>query len=129
VLLRTIHVALMLSMALYVFMLRLVPSQNPEPPSRALVYALAAFAATTLVAGQSVRSRKLRVAFETLRTEPSDAKALGFWRVGVIVSDCCAEAVVLYGFVIHMLGGSNKEVAPFFVVGMAVMVFWWPQQP
>lgn len=124
-----IHGVLMFSMLVYVWMIRLLPAQSSQPPSPGLLYALAALAVAALAAGQSIRSKRLSAAFETLRTEPNDAKGLTLWRVGVIVSDCCAEAVVLFGFVIHMLGGGNNQVAPFFAVGIAAMVFWWPKRP
>ena len=76
-----------------------------------------------------MRSKNLRLAFETLRTKPDDAGALVRWRRGVIISDCLAEAVVLYGFVVHMLGGTSLQVAPFFISGSTAMLSWWPRQP
>jgi hypothetical protein len=57
------------------------------------------------------------MAFETLRTNPDDAPALNRWRRGVIVGDCLALAVALYGFAIHFMGGTSRQVAPFFIVG------------
>jgi hypothetical protein len=79
--------------------------------------------------GQWMRSKQLPIAFETLRTKSDDAASLGRWRTGVIISDALAEAVVLYGFTVHMLGGTAKEVAPFFIAGLAAMLIWWPKQP
>jgi hypothetical protein len=94
-----------------------------------MLWSLAACAAVGLAAGQAIRSRYLRPAFETLRVRPDDPGSLVGWRKGVLFSDCLAEATVLYGFVIHMLGGADREVAPFFVAGAAAMILWWPKMP
>ena len=127
--LRVIHLALMVSMLLYVFIMRMMPANPSEMLNPRFIWALYATAAVTLAAGQWMRSKQLRIAFETLRTKPDDTASLARWRVGVIISDVLAEATVLYGFVIHLLGGTATEVAPLFIAGVTAMLIWWPKQP
>ena len=127
--LRTVHGSLMLSMVLYVVVMRMIPAQNAEPLSSGMLWTLGGCAAVGLAAGQAIRLRHLRPAFETLRVKPDEPGALVGWRKGVLVSDCLAEASVLYGFVIHMLGGTDRQVVPFFIAGGAAMILWWPKRP
>jgi hypothetical protein len=104
----------------------LVPAQNSEPLNPEWLWGLGA---VDLGIGQWLRSRELRIAFGTLRTKPDDALALGRWRRGIILSDCFALTVALFGFSIHMQGGTGRQVAPFFIVGAAAFLVWWPKQP
>ncbi|MGC1831360.1 MAG: hypothetical protein WA663_13235 [Candidatus Acidiferrales bacterium] len=109
--------------------MRLVPAQGAKPLSTNILLMLGIISAAILGWGQAIRSRRLRLAFETLRTKPDDAESLARWRYGVVLCDTLAQAVVLYGFVIHFIGGTNREVAPFFIAGAVAMVVWWPKQP
>jgi hypothetical protein len=127
--LRLIHVALMVSMLLYVYIMWMIPAKSSETLDPTFLLTLDLVGISSVGVAKRIRSKCLRPAFETLRTKPDDAASLGRWRVGVIVSDALAEAVVLYGFVVHLLGGTISQVAPFFSAGLAAMVFWWPQQP
>jgi hypothetical protein len=127
--LRIVHGILMFSIVLYVVVMRMIPAQGAEPLSSRLLWSLGACAAASLAVGQVIRSRYLRLAFETLRVKPDDPGSLLRWRQGVLVSDCLAEAAVLYGFVIHLLGGTDGEVVPFFIAGGAAMILWWPKMP
>lgn len=128
-LLRTVHGALMVSIVLYVVVMRMIPAPGAEPVSSRLLWPLGACAAASLAGGQGIRSRYLGPAFETLRAKPDDPGSLLRWRQGVLISDCLAEAAVLYGFVIHLLGGTDGEVVPFFIAGAAAMILWWPKMP
>ena len=127
--LRIVHAALVVSMILYVVVMRRIPAQDVEPLSSSMLWSLGACAAASLATGQGIRSRYLGPAFETLRAKPDDPGSLLRWRQGVLISDCLAEAAVLYGFVIHLLGGTDGEVVPFFIAGAAAMILWWPKEP
>jgi len=127
--LRMVHGVLMVSIVLYVLVMRMVPAQNTEPLKPSMLWSLGACAAVTLALGQVMRSRRLGPAFETLRIKPDDPEALVRWRQGVLISDVLAEATVLYGFAVHALGGSGRQIAPFFIAGAAAMILWWPKMP
>ena len=109
--------------------MRVVPATNTEPLNPAFPWELGAVAAADLGVAAWMRSKKLGPAFEALRTAPDDPKALAAWRQGVVIGDCMALAVVLFGLTIHMLGGTTDQVAPFFIAGTVVMLFWWPRKP
>jgi hypothetical protein len=117
------------SILLYWHAMSIVPAQNSEALSPLLLWAFGAVSAFDLAIGYWIRSRDLRIAFETLRTKPDDAPALGRWRRGIILGDCFALSIALFGFSIHMQGGTGGQVAPFFIVGAAAFLVWWPKQP
>ena len=51
----------------------------------------------------------IQPALEALRTKADDIALLGRWRSGAILSATLAEAVVLFGVVIHLLGGERRS--------------------
>jgi hypothetical protein len=126
---RTVHGTLMLTIVLYVVVMRVTAAQNVQPLDSPFLWSLAACAAVGLVVGQAIRLRYLRPAFEVLRVRQDDSESLVRWRKGVFFSDCFAEASVMYGFVIHELGGTDRQVAPFVIAGAAAMILWWPKEP
>lgn len=119
----------MLAVVLYAYIIKTIPASDPEPVSATFLNSLYVLAVVQLAIGQIVRSKFVWPALETLRTKPGDSDSLGRWRKGVILSDCLALAVVMYGLVIHLLGGTDRQVAPLLVGGAVAMLFWWPKQP
>src|SRR5215472_5921898 len=84
--LRVVHGCLMFAILLYLYVMRLVPAQPSQELDAKLPLILGLIALVELATGISIRSRKLRTAFETLRNVPDDVRALGLWRQGVIIS-------------------------------------------
>jgi hypothetical protein len=120
--LRIVHVALLVSVILYGIVLRMVPVQNQRSVDPPILIGLYALSVVMIAIGLAVRAKFIRSAFETLRAKPDDAASLVHWRKADMVSAVLAEAVVLYGVAIHFLGGSVRQVAPFFVFGAIVML-------
>ena len=114
--LRILHVCLMVSIALYVVALRIVPRQSFRPSfSFALYFAM--LASVMIAIAFVVRSRLIGSSFDVLKLRPDDAAALERWRKGVIVTDVLAEAVALYGYALYFIGGQIWQVAAFLVTG------------
>ena len=61
-----------------------------------------------------------------LAGHPEDTKALRKWRQGYIVIYILAEAVALYGVVLHFIGFAAVRVGPFFVAGFTLILFFRP---
>jgi hypothetical protein len=91
VFLRMIHIALMVSMAVYVLMIRLVPAQTGNPLNPKVLWALCVVAGGDLAIGQWMRSKQLGMAFKTLRSKPDDPSGLRRLLIGVLIADCLAE--------------------------------------
>jgi len=126
---RIIHLVLMASIVVEAQAMSLIPPQHPQSLTPALYWALCCLGAVDLGFGQFMRTRLLRTAFEKLHSISDDAPSLKRWRTGVLIGDCLALAVVLYGLVIHTLGGTKWQVAPFFIMGSVMMLIWWPKRP
>jgi hypothetical protein len=127
--LRMLYGSLLASIVLYVYVMKLMPVQVSEPLNPLVPWILGVLAAADLSMAQVIRSRKLSLALETLRTKPDDVRALGQWRIGAIISVALASSVALFGLVLHFIGGSTWQVAPFMVAGAVAMLIWWPQGP
>jgi len=127
--LRFIYASLALAIVLYVLVMKLTPPKTAVPINPLIPLVLGFVAATNLGAGQTIRSRKIPPAFDTLRAKPDDLASLTQWRTGAMISACLAESVALFGVVVYFLGGRVIQVAPFLVGGLAALIFWWPKRP
>jgi len=114
---------------MYVLVMRLTPLGTSTPINPLVPLALGFVAAASLAAGQTIRSRKISPAFDTLREKPDDLFSLGQLRTGAVISACAAESVAVFGVVVYFLGGPAWQVAPFLGVGALALLFWWPKRP
>jgi hypothetical protein len=62
-----------------------------------------------------------------LANQPEDAKALARLRQGYVVTYAISLSIALYGLVLHFLGFSMSQVAPFFLVGFVLILFFRPK--
>jgi hypothetical protein len=75
------------------------------------------------------RFKMLQSAADSLQEKPDDQTALARWRVGNILSFVILDSVVLYGVALRFIGGTTWQSLPFYVVGIALMLVWWPRRP
>jgi len=129
VFLRILHVTLLVSIALYLDVIRTMPAKPAALLDNDFFFSLGTVAMAILGYAQAIRLRRLRPTLETLRMKPDDAQSLAQWRYIVILCDCLAESVALFGIAIHFLGGTYWQVVPFFIVGGGAMLAWWPTGP
>jgi len=127
--LQLVHGGLLCAVLLYILVMHLTPVERSEALDSKFLVGCAIVALIDLAIATVVRSRKLRPAFETLRTDPNDPSALAHWRQGSILSGVQAMTVALFGMALHFVGAPTWQVVAFFVVGLAVMLFWWPHRP
>ena len=86
--------------------------------------------AIVLVIAQAVLRRKfLTVGAQLLAQDPTSRQGLMRWRAGHIVGYAMSEAVALFGLVLRFLGFTLREVAPFYVAGVILMLFSAPKVP
>jgi hypothetical protein len=98
-------------------------------PNAALFYAMSLVSITTIGIILVVRRTLVLQSEETLRTRPADSLALNRWRSGYIVTYALAEAQALLGLVLRFFGFSLSQVAPFYVAGFILMLFFGPRSP
>ncbi len=127
--LRTIHGAMFFAMVLYVYIAeKVIPHElrdlNSTIPES---FGIVSFALVGLAV--FFRKTKIQPALEALQLKPVNPTALQRWRTGGILTAVLLEGVVLFGFTLRFLGASSRVSLPFYIVGIALMVLWWPQRP
>jgi hypothetical protein len=127
--LRIIHTVLFFSMMLYIFIAeKQIPHESRHlPQTIPIAYGLCSLAA--IGAALYFRTNKLQQALETLQSKQGDVTAIQQWRFVGILSAVLLESVVLMGFALRFLGAPLKMSLPFYIVGIALMLLWWPQRP
>ena len=126
-LLRTVQVAMLISIGLYAF---IAQGYGPAPRevSLAFIYTMAALAIFVIGPILVVRGIIVKPAERALQENPENAVALNRWRAGYIVTFALSEAVALYGVVLRFAGVRFLQVVPFFVAGFILMLFFGPRR-
>jgi hypothetical protein len=123
---RIVHFAFLAAPALLYFALATIPiTAKGEPPFMPTV--LAVVAASEVGVATAFRIRFIRSAAEKLMRSPQDAAALAQWQRGNILTFALAFTVVLYGFVIRVLGFPWNIAGWFFVAGFFLLLLWTPR--
>jgi F0F1-type ATP synthase membrane subunit c/vacuolar-type H+-ATPase subunit K len=124
---RIIHIALLIAAVAYVAV-ALTMAGHPKGESPAAVAAAVGIAAfSLLVVAVFFRLKFVQPGAAALRADGDDTGAATKWRTGTIVSLVFAESIVMFGLVLRMIGVSWNISGVFYVVGMLVLVAWWPK--
>jgi F0F1-type ATP synthase membrane subunit c/vacuolar-type H+-ATPase subunit K len=127
-LLRIVWAALLMAIAGYIVIGERVPSSRPS--ANPLIFrAIALAAISTVVIIFVVRRVIVTRATQTLGSNPGDQSAFLRWRGGSIAIFALCEAIALYGFVLRMQGFTLSQVAPFYISGLLLMVYFGPRRP
>ena len=127
--LRKVHLALLVSVVLYIWVAEKVLQHNQPVPDRFIVTAIGLLAAVMVVAAIAVRTKMTQPALDILQTNPDDKSSIVRWRIGSILSYVLAETVVLFGVALRILGATLAEVAAFYTAAIVLMLFLRPRQP
>jgi len=125
---RIIYAVLLFKMILYVLTAEKLSHQEPHDIHTIWLAFLVSGLMIVAVA-LSFRIKMLEPAGETLQAKADDQRALARWRAGNILSFVLVETVALFGFVLRFIGGTTWQSLPFYVVGIALMLVWWPRRP
>ena len=124
---RIIHMALLFAALAYVVVALYVASPAKGALPMGVVGGLGIGAFSLLVVAVFFRTKFVQPGAEKLRVNGDDEIAARLWRTGTIVSLVFAESIVLFGLVIRMIGASWNVSGVFYVVGILVMLAWWPK--
>ncbi len=127
--LQIVRFALMVSIALYVFVGERVGASLAVAPDRNFYFALTLVAITTVGMIFAVRRVLVLRTEATLAAQPEDAMALNRWRSGYLVTYALCEALAMFGLVLRVLGFTLSEVSPFYIVGFVLMLLFSPRRP
>ncbi len=122
--LQIMRFAFLASIALYAYLVVSLPSHATPNP---VIFLPISLVAVTLLIGVFVTRRMFLARTEKiLAVNPEDSAALARWRMGYLVAYALSEAIVLFGIVLHFLGFSFRQVAPFFLTSFLLILFLAP---
>jgi len=110
---------------LYALLVLRLPSS--ATPDLVILRAITVVAVSQVVLIFVMRKIHVSPAEAVLGKRPEDTKALARWRKGYIVIYAISLSIVLYGVALHFLGFSVAQVAPFFLAGFALILFFRPR--
>ena len=128
-LLQAVRIALLVSIALYVFIGERIEQSTSGAPDRNFYFAITLFAITTVGMTFAVWRLFVLRSETTLADRAEDTTALKRWCRGYIFTYALCETVAMFGLVLRFMGFTLSEVAPFYVVGFALMLLFGPRRP
>jgi hypothetical protein len=123
-----LRVAFLVSIALSLLVAERVAQRVALAPNRNVYFILTLVALTTVGMIFAVWRLFVLRSEATLATQPEDTAALNRWRSGYIITYALSEAVALFGLMLRILGFTLSEVAPFYVVGFVLILFFSPRR-
>jgi hypothetical protein len=127
--LRILQFALLASLVLYALVAATLNPPRSSSPAPLVFFGLTFLSVVNVAVILFIRRLMVSRAEATLRESPEDAAALMRWRSGYIVIYAAAEGIALFGLVLHFVGYRLVEVAPFFVAGFILLLFYAPRRP
>ena len=125
---RVVQIAMLVSIALYVFIGERVAGRVPVPNST-MFYGIS-FVSISIIGAIFVVRRTLVMQSEVqLLQKPDDKVVIARWRAGYVVTYALCEALALFAFVLRFLGFTLAQVWPFYLGGFALMLFFSPRAP
>jgi hypothetical protein len=128
-LLQTVRIALLVSIALYVFIGERIERSTQSAPDRNIYFVVTLVAITTVGIIFAVWRLFVLRSETTLADRAEDTTALKRWCRGYIFTYALCETVAMFGLVLRFMGFTLSEVAPFYVVGFALMLLFGPRRP
>ena len=111
---------------MYAFLTQWLPaSATPKP---ILLRGLTVVAVSIVVVIFGLRKIQVLPVESMLAKQPQDAKSLLSWRKGYLVTYSLSLSIALYGLLLHFLGFSTLNIAPFFIAGFALILFLGPRE-
>ncbi len=126
--LRLIRAALLISAAIYIVIAEKIVKSTAHISTTvyvAMVLIAGAAGIATVVA--RYRLAPAEVAGEPFN--PADKAQIQRWMVSYIIPYAIAESIVLDGFIVRFLGARLSLAAPFYALGIVLMLLFPPQPP
>ncbi len=117
--------AFLVATAMYWMVMQMIPA-NPQDV-RAMGNVLMGVAGAEGAAVLYIRIARIGALLS--RATPVSSEEVAKLRVLYIVCFSLSEAVALYGFVLHFIGASRAEVAPFFFAAAVLLLVCYPRLP
>jgi hypothetical protein len=122
---QTVRYILAAAVVMYLLVILRIPSSTTANPVMLRALGVLAIAETILIF--VLRRIQVLPAEAALESQPQDPKALLRWRQGYVVTYSISLSIALYGLVLHFLGFSLLQILPFFLAGLALILFLRPR--
>ena len=126
--LQLLRMALLGSAGIYVILGELLAHHPSAPPNALLFFVLTFVGASEVVMILGVRKLLVVPAAARLAAQPNDTLALTRWRGGYILIFALSESIALFGLVLRFLGFTRAQVAPFYLAGIVLLVYFAPRE-
>jgi len=127
--LRLIHGSFILSWFLLILVTVYIIHPVDKLTGMTVPLALGIAALSSISVAQTLRQKLVVAPAEELARQPDNAALLQRWRSGNIVQFAFAESVTLFGLVLRLFGASWPVAAPFFAVGLLMLLLSAPRDP
>jgi len=127
--LRLIHGSFILSWFLFILVTVYIIQPVDKLTGMTVPLALGVAALSGISVAQTLRQKLVVAPAQELARQPDNAALLQRWRSGNIVQFAFAESVTLFGLVLRFFGASWPVAAPFFAVGLLMLLLSAPRDP
>lgn len=122
-----VRVALLACIVLYAIIVELLPTS--VTPHMLVFKVITLLSVVLVVTVFAFRRTMVQRASSALTLHPEDRLALSRWRTGYLVLYVLCEAIATYGVMLHFMGFTLTQVAPFFATGFVLIIFYSPRIP
>ena len=127
-LIRVLQGVMLAGIVLYVVLGEAVGSVS-RVSNTTMFYVLSMVTVTIVGVILVVRRTLVTQSATALAVRPADAATLGRWRAGYVMTYVLSEAIAVFGLVLRLTGFSLSQVAPFYVAGFILLLFFRPRRP
>jgi|SRR5947209_15125626 len=125
--LRIVHIAMLISIGMYVIVGELVAPRSPVLARPTFFYVLSVLSITTIGVILVVRRTLVLHSETTLRAKSNDLATLNRWRTGYLITYALSEALALFGLLVRLAGFSLSQAVTFYLPGLVLMLFFRPR--
>ncbi len=127
-LLRSVRLFLLVTIVLYA---AIAERFGPAPKAQAplIFYAITAVAISLIATMFAIRRGRLAKLEKVLSSDQEDTAALNPWRATYLLLFMACEAIALYGLVLRFQGFTLMQIAPFYIAGFVLMLYFAPRRP
>ena|SRR5579864_4514360 len=127
--LRIVHIAMLISIGMYVIVGELIASRSPIVARPTFFYVLSVLSITTIGVILVVRRTLVLHSETTLRVKSNDLATLNRWRTGYLITYALSESLALFGLIVRLAGFSLSQAVTFYLPGFVLMFFFRPRPP
>jgi len=124
-----VHWAMFASGVLFIGMAEIIGPKGRIDRPELFVLLFGLFAAVNAAVAFFAHRQFVANSEEALRSNPADGQAAQRWLQGHILAVAFCESIILFGFVMRIVGTGKAVVVPFYAAGLLLMLLFIPRRP